>query len=159
MNMQEYTLEKISYSRKEDCRIMESVLRKWFKDPKILNLVSPNLTYPFNFKDWVSKNYSNYQFPTISIVILKKNWIVGHISFRVKKNNVQAFHLVIDEQYRRLGLAKILVAEVENHCSKLRKTITVKILRKNQEALNLYKNLGYNVMYSKSLKSVKMQKA
>ena len=83
---------------------------------------------------------------------------MGHISFRVKKNNVQAFHLVIDEQYRRLGLAKILVAEVENHCSKLRKTITVKILRKNQEALNLYKNLGYTVISSKSLKSVKMQK-
>ena len=51
MNMQEYTLEKISYSRKEDCRIMDSVLRKWFKDPKVLNLVSPNLTYPFNFKE------------------------------------------------------------------------------------------------------------
>ena len=32
--MQEYTLEKISYSRKEDCRIMESVLNKWFKDPQ-----------------------------------------------------------------------------------------------------------------------------
>ena len=159
MNMQEYTLEKISYSRKEDCRIMESVLRKWFKDPKILNLVSPNLTYPFNFKDWVSKNYSNCQFPTISIVILKKNWIVGHISFRVKKNNVQVFHLVIDEQYRRRGLAKLLIAEVENHCLKLRKTITIKVYRKNQEALNLYKNLGYTIMYSKSLRSVKMQKA
>ena len=39
MDNREYTLEKISYSRKEDCRIMESALARWFKDPKILNLV------------------------------------------------------------------------------------------------------------------------
>ena len=76
MNMQEYTLEKISYSRKEDCRIMESALGRWFKDPKTLNLVSPNLTYPFNFKDWVSKHYSKSQYTTISIVILKKRWLL-----------------------------------------------------------------------------------
>ena len=159
MNMQEYTLEKISYSRKEDCRIMDSVLRKWFKDPKVLNLVSPNLTYPFNFKDWVSKNYSRRQGQAISIIILKKGWIVGHISYRVKRNKAHIFHLIIDKHHRRLGLAKRLIAEVEKHCSKLRKTIALKILRKNQEALNLYKNLGYTVISSKSFKSVKMQKA
>ena len=158
MNMQEYTLEKISYSRKEDCRIMQSVLTKWFKDPKILNLVSPNLTFPFNFKDWVSKNYSRRQVKAISIVILKKRWIVGHISFRVKKNEAHVFHLVIDKHYRRLGLAKRLIAEVEKQCLKLRKTITLKILQKNQEAINLYKNLGYTVICSKNSKSVKMQK-
>ena len=157
--MQEYTLEKISYSRKEDCRIMESVLNRWFKDPKILNLVSPNLTYPFNFKDWVSKNYSKRQIQAISIVILKKRWIVGHISFRVKKNKAHIFHLVIDKHYRRLGLAKRLIAEVEKHClQNCSKTITLKILQKNQEAINLYKNLGYTVIAVKILKSVKMQK-
>ena len=85
MNMQEYTLEKISYSRKEDCRIMESVLSRWFKDPKILNLVSPNLSYPFNFKDWVSKNYSKRQVTSNIYCNFEKRWIVGHISFRVKK--------------------------------------------------------------------------
>ena len=52
MNEGEYTLEKISYSKKEDCRIIESVLNGWFQNPKTLNLVSPNLTYPFKFKDW-----------------------------------------------------------------------------------------------------------
>tara|TARA_B100000242_G_scaffold112031_1_gene78150 strand:+ start:361 stop:840 length:480 start_codon:yes stop_codon:yes gene_type:complete len=158
MNMQEYTLEKISYSRKEDCRIMDSVLRKWFKDPKVLNLVSPNLKYPFNFKDWVSKNYSKRQLQSISIVILKKRWIVGHISFRVKKNEAHIFHLVIDKHYRRLGLAKMLIAEVEKHCLKLQKIITLKILQKNQEAINLYKNLGYTVICGENLRSVKMQK-
>ena len=46
MNEQEYTLEEISYSKKEDRRIMEAVLNSWFYNPKTLNLVSPNLTYP-----------------------------------------------------------------------------------------------------------------
>ena len=158
MNMQEYTLEKISYSRKEDCRIMESALGRWFKDPKILNLVAPNLSYPFNFKDWVSKNYAENQVPAISIVILKKKWIVGHISFRVKNDKAYLFHLVIDKQYRRLGLAKILIAEVEKHVLRMRKTINLKVLHKNQEALRLCKKLGYTVMSSKNSKSVKMRK-
>ena len=158
MNKQEYTLEKISYSRKEDCRIMEHALSKWFKDPKILNLVSPNLTYPFNFKNWVSKHYSARQLPAKSFVILKKRWIVGHISFRIKKNEADIFHLMVDKHYRRLGLAKMLIAEVEKRCLKMRKTITLKILQKNKEALNLYKNLGYTVISDENLRSVKMQK-
>ena len=41
MNLHEYTLEKISYSRKEDCRIMETVFKHWLKDPKELNFFSP----------------------------------------------------------------------------------------------------------------------
>ena len=158
MNMQEYTLEKISYSRKEDCRIMESTLARWFKDPKILNLVAPNLNYPFNFKDWVSKNYSENQVPAISFVILKNSWIVGHISFRVKNKKAYLFHLVIDKHYRRLGLAKMLIAEVEKNALRMHKTVNLKILRKNQEALKLYKSLGYTIISSKNLKSVKMRK-
>ena len=39
MSEQEYTLEEISYSRKEDCRIMEAVLKNWFQSPKALNFV------------------------------------------------------------------------------------------------------------------------
>ena len=158
MDIQEYTLEKISYSRKEDCRIMESVLTKWFKDPKILNLVSPNLAYPFKFKDWISKNYSNHQFPTTSIVILKKRWIVGHISFQVERKKVRIFHLVIDKQYRRLGLATMLIAEVEKHCKRLRKTITLNILQNNIKAINLCKNLDYEVLSRRGSRSIKMQK-
>ena len=97
MNEREYTLEKISYSKKEDCRIIESVLNGWFQNPKTLNLVSPNLNYPFKFKDWVSKNYFERSKPIISIVIKSKNWIVGHISYSIEKNKVHLFHLIIDK--------------------------------------------------------------
>ena len=86
MDEHEYTLEKISYSKKEDCRIIESVLNGWFQNPKTLNLVSPNLTYPFKFKDWVSKNYSTRQREVISFVLKTRKWIVGHISYYIEKN-------------------------------------------------------------------------
>ena len=44
------TIEKISYQNKKDARILEAVLTNWFKDPKELNLTSPNMSYPFKFK-------------------------------------------------------------------------------------------------------------
>ena len=49
MKKQEYTLEEISYSRKEDRRIMERVLNGWFKDPKALNFTAPGFSFPFKF--------------------------------------------------------------------------------------------------------------
>ena len=159
MNEHEYTLEKISYSKKEDCRIIESVLNGWFQDPKTLNFVSPNLTYPFNFKDWVSKNYIENSKQIISIVIKSKNWIVGHISYSIEKNKVHLFHLIIDRKFRRLGLAKLLLDKVERDCFlKQKDCITLNVLKKNKEALSLYKKLGYDILKNKNSKTIVMKK-
>ena len=159
MDERKYTLEKISYSKKEDCRIIESVLKGWFQNPKTLNLVSPNLTYPFKFKDWVSKNYFESSKPTISIVIKRKNWIVGHISYRIEKNKVHLFHLIIDKKFRGLGLAKILIDKVERDSSMKRKGfITLNVLKKNEEAINFYKKLGYSIFKNKNSKTILMKK-
>tara|TARA_Y100001980_G_C14548168_1_gene329200 strand:+ start:1356 stop:1832 length:477 start_codon:yes stop_codon:yes gene_type:complete len=158
MDEHKYTLEKISYSKKEDCRIIESVLNRWFQNPKILNLVSPNLSYPFKFKDWISKNYKNTQ-TTISIVIKSQNWIVGHISYRIEKNKLHLFHLIIDEKFRRLGLAKLLIGKVERDRFLIQKDyITLNVLKKNKEAINLYKKLGYFVFKNKNSKAIVMKK-
>ena len=159
MNELEYTLEKISYSKKEDCRIIESVLNGWFQNPKTLNLVSPNLNYPFKFKDWVSKNYFERSKQTISIVIKSKNWIVGHVSYRIEKNKVHLFHLIIDKKFRGLGLSKLLIDKVERDCF-LRQNdyITLNVLKKNKEALSLYKKLGYDILKNKNSKTIVMKK-
>ncbi|OUX32031.1 MAG: hypothetical protein CBE24_04030 [bacterium TMED264] len=159
MNEREYTLEKISYSQKEDCRIIESVLTSWFQNPKTLNLVSPRLNYPFKFKDWVSKNYYENEASIISIVIKKKNWIIGHISYRIEKNKFHLFHLIIDEKFRRSGFAKILIGKVEKDCFlKQKDYVTLNILKSNREAINLYKKLGYSVIENKKSKIIKMSK-
>ena len=159
MNEREYTLEKISYSKKEDCRIIESALNGWFQNPKTLNLVSPSLSYPFKFKDWVSKNYFQRSKPTISIVIKRKNWIVGHISYRIEKNKVHLFHLIIDKKFRGLGLSKLLISKVERDCFlKQKDYITINVLKKNKIALNLYRKEGYAVVKNKNSKTLVMKK-
>tara|TARA_B100000073_G_scaffold342816_1_gene346521 strand:- start:834 stop:1316 length:483 start_codon:yes stop_codon:yes gene_type:complete len=158
MNEREYTLEKISYSKKEDCRIIESVLSGWFQNPKVLNFVAPNLTYPFKFKDWVSKNYNNSE-TIISIIIKSKNWIVGHISYRIEKNKIHLFHLIIDENFRRLGLAKILLRYVEKDCFlKQKGCITLNVFKNNKEAINLYKKVGFSIFKNKNSKTITMKK-
>ena len=48
------TIKKISYHNKKDARILEAVLTNWFKDPKELNLTDPKMSYPFNFKKWIT---------------------------------------------------------------------------------------------------------
>ena len=159
MDKREYTLEKISYSEKEDCRIIESALNGWFQNPKTLNLVSPKLTYPFKFKDWVSKNYFQRSKPTISIVIKRKNWIVGHISYRIERNKVHLFHLIIDKKFRGLGLSKLLISKVERDCFlKQKDYITLNVLKKNKIALNLYRKKGYAIVKNKNSKTFVMKK-
>ena len=159
MNEREYTLEKISYSKKEDCRIIESALKGWFQNPKTLNLVSPSLSYPFKFKDWVSKNYFQRSKTTISIVIKRKNWIVGHISYRIERNKVHLFHLIIDKKFRGLGLSKLLISKVERDCFlKQKDHITLNVLKKNKIALNLYRKKGYAIVKNKNSKTVVMKK-
>ena len=159
MSEREYTLEKISYSKKEDCRIIESVLNGWFQDPKTLNFVSPNLTYPFKFKDWVSKNYIENSKQIISIVIKCKNWIVGHISYSIEKNKVHLFHLIIDKKFRGLGLAKILITKVERDCFlKQKSEVSLNVFKKNKEAINLYRGLGYITLKNKNSKTIIMGK-
>jgi len=159
MNDHEYTLEKISYLKKEDCRIIESVLTGWFQNPKTLNLVSPNLTYPFKFKDWVSKNYTQSSNQIISIVIKSKNWIVGHVSYRIEKNKVHLFHLIIDKKFRGLGLSKLLINKVERDCFlRQKRYLTLNILKKNKKAINHYEKLGYFVFKNKNSKIIIMKK-
>ena len=159
MDKQEYTLEEISYSRKEDCRIMESVLSNWFQNPKTLNLVSPSLTYPFKFNDWIKKKYSNNQGNIISIVIREKKWIIGHISYRIEKNKYHIFHLFIKEEYRQIGLATRLLEKIEKRCFiKKVNYMTTKVLKKNKEAIGLYRKLGYKQVGSDKLKDVRMEK-
>ena len=159
MDKQNYTLEEISYSRKEDRRIMESVLNSWFQNPKTLNLVSPSLTYPFKFNDWIKKIYSNKQGKVISIVIRKNQWIIGHISYHIEKNKYHIFHLFIKKEYRKLGLATKLIKKIENHCfMKKVNYISLKVVKKNKEAINLCTKLGYKQVGHDKLKNVRMEK-
>jgi len=159
MSEQEYTLEEISYSRKEDCRIMEAVLKNWFQSPTALNFVSPNLSFPFKFKKWVSVSYAEMVEKITTIVLKQDDWIIGHISMKVIEDNAHLFHLFIAPSHRKCGLATKLVNAIENQGKNLGcKTFSLNIVPKNDIAKKLYEKLGYKETQRSESHSIKMEK-
>ena len=146
----EYTLEQISYSRKEDRRIMESVLRNWFNDPKALNFFSPGSKYPFNFKKWVQMHYSINSINITTIVLKHNEWVIGHVSLKAIKEGAELLHLFVDSKYRRKGLGLRLIKEIENHkASSKIESITAKVQNKNIVLKKILKRSGYRYKNSK----------
>ena len=153
----EYTLEQISYSRKEDRRIMESVLRNWLNDPKELNFFSPESKYPFNFNKWVQMHYSINSINITTIVLKHNEWVIGHVSLKTKKERAELLHLFVDSKYRRTGLGLRLIKETESYIidSKI-ESITAKVQKKNivlkkilERSGYKYKNSNQNLMIKK----------
>ena len=153
----EYTLEEISYSRKEDRRIMESVLKNWLLDPKALNFFSPESKYPFKFKKWVQLHYSKNNINTTTIVLKHNEWVIGHVSLKTKKEGTELLHLFIDSKYREKGLGLRLLKETESYKinSKI-ELITAKVQKKNivlkkflEKSGYRYKNSNQNLMIKK----------
>ena len=140
----EYTLEEISYSRKEDRRIMESVLKNWLADPKALNFFSPESKYPFKFKKWVQLHYSKNNMSTTTIVLKHNEWVIGHVSLKTKKEGTELLHLFVDSKYRKKGLGLRLLKESESYVdnSKIR-SITAKLQKKNIVLKRILEKSGY----------------
>ena len=146
----EYTLEQISYSRKEDRRIMESVLRNWLNDPKELNFFSPESKYPFNFNKWVQMHYSINNINITTIVLKHNEWVIGHVSLKAIKEGAELLHLFVDSKYRRKGLGLRLIKEIENHKASWKiESITAKVQKKNIVLKEILKRSGYRYKNSK----------
>tara|TARA_B100002051_G_C16402544_1_gene470606 strand:+ start:84 stop:563 length:480 start_codon:yes stop_codon:yes gene_type:complete len=146
----EYTLEEISYSRKEDRRIMESVLKSWLVDPKALNFFSPESKYPFKFKKWVQLHYSKNNINTTTIVLKHNEWVIGHVSLRTIKERTELLHLFIDSKYRKKGLGSRLLKDTESYIidSKV-ESITAKVQKKNIAFKKILERSGYRYNNSK----------
>ena len=153
----EYTLEEISYSRKEHRRIMESVLTNWLVDPKALNFFSPESKYPFKFKKWVQLHYSKDILNITTIVLKHNEWVIGHVSLKTKKERTELLHLFVDSKYRKKGMGLRLLKEAENYIidSKI-ESITAKVQKKNivlkkilERSGYRYKNSNQNLMIKK----------
>ena len=140
----EYTLEEISYSRKEDRRIMESILKNWLVDPKALNFFSPDSKYPFKFKKWVKLHYSKHNINTTTIVLKHNEWVIGHVSLKTKKERTELLHLFVDSKYRRKGLGSRLLKETESYIVDLKiESIIAKVQKKNIVLKRFLEKSGY----------------
>jgi len=138
------TIEKVSYAHPKDARILEAVLDKWFQNPKDLNLTSPNMSYPFKFKKWVSTYYS--QDPIDSFVIKSDDWIVGigsiKISSETKRGHI--FHIFIDKEYRNQGFGRKTMDNLESFAKKEKmEFLTLRVMPKNEPAIKLYEKLEF----------------
>ena len=144
MSEQEYSFQIISYGRNEDCRILEACFKSWFKDPKTLNFVDPRMPFPFQFKKWISLSYDS---PDITTMVIKeKGWIIGYLSmrFNASTGNCHLFHLFIDPDHRRNGLAEKLIQRLEDHGKNLGvKSFSLFVMPKNRPAKKLYEKLDY----------------
>ena len=153
----EYTLEEISYSRKEDRRIMESVLKTWLVDPKALNFFSPESKYPFKFKKWVQLHYPKKNISTTTIVLKHNEWVIGHVSLETKKERTELLHLFVDSKYRKKGLGLRLVKETESYIidSKI-ESITAKVQKQNIAFVKILERSGYR--YKNSNRNLMIKK-
>ena len=152
----EYTLEEISYSRKEDRRIMESVLKNWLVDPKALNFFSPESKYPFKFKKWVQLHYMK-NISTTTIVLKHNGWVIGHVSLKTRNERTELVHLFVDSKYRKKGLGLRLLKETESYIidSKIR-SITAKVQKKNIAFKKILERSGYR--YNNSNQNLMIKK-
>ena len=153
------TIEKISYQNKKDARILETVLKNWFKDPKELNLTSPNMFYPFNFKKWITLTYANQEIH--SFAIKSDDWIIGigNLMIIPETKRAHALHIFIDPDYRQQGLTEKMVRHLESFGrSEKMKVKTLRVVPKNKPAIKLYKKLGFEEMASNKRKGLFFEK-
>ena len=153
------TIEKISYQNKKDVRILEAALTNWFKDPKELNLTDPKMSYPFNFKKWITLTYANQEIH--SFAIKSDDWIIGSGNLMIipETKRAHALHIFIDPEYRQQGLATKMVRQLESlGRSKKMKVMTLRVMPKNKPAIKLYEKLGFEKTGSSKRKSLLFEK-
>ncbi len=158
MNAQKVSFIEVSYTNKDDIRILNAILSNWFSDPKILHFTAPNHHYPFKISNWISLSYTDQNIRTFCLKL--DNWIIGHISMKLnaEEQSAHLFHLIIDEKYRNKGYAKKLVKYLEQKLTDKEKfnRLSLNCVKKNQSALALYQSLGFSIVKEK--KHIKMVK-
>ena len=138
---------------------MKAVLKKWFNNPKELNFVSPQLKFPFDYNQW-KKSYEKLPLLSKTTLVIKHDeWIVGHVSFELKVNELRIFHLFLDLKHRGKGITEIILNDIVRRAGQSNvKKIIFHISPKNRVMINDFENLGYEKGVLKVNKTVKMTK-
>jgi ribosomal protein S18 acetylase RimI-like enzyme len=117
------------------------------------------MSYPFNFKKWVTLTYANQEIH--SFVIKSEDWIIGigNLMIIPDTKKAQALHIFIDPDYRQQGLAEKMIRHLEllGRSEKM-EVMTLRVVPKNKPAIKLYKKLGFEETGSSKRKGLLFEK-
>ena len=136
-------IEKINYKKQNSLTILDTILSKWFKDPKVLNFTEPKMPYPFNFNKWMKIFYYNNEID--SYVIKKDGWIVcfGSIEF-ISSETVLLKHFCAEDKKEGKGQKIRLINFFQkNSLTGEIKKIKINLMKKDFEMIKIIKNLKF----------------
>ena len=94
-----------------------------------------------------------------TLVVKHNEWIVGHVSFELKVDDLRIFHLFLDLKHRGKQVTGIILNDIERRAKESNvKNIIFQISPKNRVMINVFENLGYEKGDLKVHKIVKMTK-
>ena len=136
-------IEKINYKKQNSLAIIDTILSKWFKDPKVLNFTEPKMSYPFNFNKWMKIFYHNNQID--SYAIKKDGWILcfGSIEF-ISSDTVLLKHFCAEDKKKgKKQKIKLINFFLENSLTSEIKKIKINLMKKDFEMIEIVKNLKF----------------
>ena len=137
-------IKSFSYSDKKELLKLIPCFSNWFKDPKSLHLTNSKAKFPFNIKNWISTEYQDTS--TRILICLKNDWIIGHVGYRINLDdyNARIFHLIVDPSERKKKYGHNIIKFVEESAqNKDMKSVTATILKRNENAIDLFTNRGF----------------
>ena len=149
----------VSYSNAHERKMLKACLRNWFSNPRDLQFTDPRMPYPFDFRKWCALSYQEENIKTF--VINEEGWVVAYLSVKIIPENKQAhfFHLFVDKNHRRWGLAKKLLDHAINYAEDFNVNfITLNVVPKNERAIAVYKTAGFIEDGVTARGSIKMKK-
>ncbi len=152
------TIEEVSYKNTGQARILKACLETWFQNPKDLQLTSPKVPYPFKFKNWIDISYLKLE--SITYVLKKDDWIIGHMSIQLRPdfNSIHIFHVFVDRSHRLKGYSKILINKALEYAKthKIQK-VTLAVNKNNPSAIGLYQSYGFKIFGENKIGSLRME--
>lgn len=110
------------------------------------------------FKEPYSVEDLKYEFdenPVNRIIVAENEGkVIGFIDYLITFNSATIMQVAVTKEFRKLGIATQLLAEMEKtfpkNIDEIVESITLEVRESNQAAKNLYKKNGYEIVVLKS---------
>ena len=118
---------------------------------QVLELENECFKEPWTKQQWLYELHDNPV--NVILVLVDENKIIGFNNYMITFNSATISQIAVSKAYRRQGLAKRLLKEMEDSFIKdgddKVETITLEVRETNQAAIALYENDGYEVITKK----------